>query len=64
MFYILCDVTVICAIFGLVLSVFADVRRSMTKKNKKCRADGIANLSGLCFVLGFAATAVCFFAGI
>lgn len=62
MFYIFCNLSIILAAVGLLLSIVSDIK-SLKKKIDK-RIGRYSNMAGVGFIASMLMTTVCFFAGI
>lgn len=62
MFYVFCDLSIILAATGLILSIISDVKKINKRKSK--RIGRYSNAAGLGFIASMLMTTVCFFAGI
>jgi hypothetical protein len=61
MFYVFCDISIILAAVGLLLSVVSDIKSF--KKRKSKRIGRYSNIAGIGFIASMLVTTVCFFAG-
>lgn len=62
MFYVFCDLSIILAAAGLVLSIASDFKKLKNKKSK--RIGRYSNFAGIGFIASMLITTVCFFTGI
>lgn len=61
MFYVFCDISIVLAVVGIVLSIVSDIRN--LKKRQSKRIGRYSNIAGIGFIASMLMTTLCFFAG-